>query len=351
MPAAKPDPQQASARELHFQTVCLATLAAIGVAFALYWLRPVLIPFVLALFIALALGMGVDLLVERARLPRAVALPAVLLLGLLALAGTGALVTVSVSELAANRDAYGAQIGKLVDEVASRLPAAIGDRIGESMGKLREIPVSTVGNVLQSATNAILSLLSNSILVLVFVFFLLLGADSFSRTQSGTWGQMVRRVQSYLAGKIALSGVSSLLVGAALVVLDVPLAMVWALLTFLLTFVPAVGVTIALLLPVPVLAVSPEVSRSTFVLALAIPGGVHFVANLFEPKILGDTLGLHPITIMMALIFWTMLWGPVGALLAAPMTAVLMILLERFEGSRPLAQLLAGRVAEMRRAL
>ena len=333
------------------QTVCLAVLATIGIAFALWWLRPVLIPFVMALFIALALGMAVDLLAAHTKLPRRVALPFVLLLGLLGLIGTGTLVTLSVSELAANSDAYGVKLAELVDQAIALAPASLRDQLGAGTSKLREIPVATIGGLLQTVSNTVFSLLSNSLIVLVFVFFMMLGADTFSRREQGTWGAIVQRVQSYLAGKIALSGVSSILVGITFIVLDVPLAMVWALLTFLLTFVPAVGVTIALLLPVPVLWLDPELSHTGFVLALAIPGGIHFVANLFEPKILGDSLGLHPITIMMALVFWTMLWGPVGALLAAPMTAVISILLERFDGSRPIAQLLAGKFSEMRSAM
>ncbi|MBM4383974.1 MAG: AI-2E family transporter [Deltaproteobacteria bacterium] len=342
---------QISAREQRVQTICLAVLATIGVAFALWWLRPVLIPFVMALFIALALGMGVDLLADHTRIPRRVALPLVLLLGVLGLGGSGVLVGVSVSELAANSDAYGTKIAALVDGAAALAPAPLQEQLAGGMSKLREIPVATVGNLLQTITNTVVSLLSNSMIVLVFVFFLMLGADTFSRQERGTWGAIVRRVQAYLAGKIALSGISSLLVGAVFLVMDVPLAMVWALLTFLLTFVPTVGVFIALVLPIPVLWLDPEVSRTVFVLALAIPGGIHFVANLFEPKILGDSLGLHPITIMMALVFWTMLWGLAGALLAAPMTAVIAILLERFPGSRPIAQLLAGDFAAMRKSL
>jgi AI-2 transport protein TqsA len=338
-------------REQHAQTVCLAVIATIGVAFALWWLRPVLIPFVMALFIALALGMGVDLLAAHTRVPRRIALPLVLCLGVLGLLGVGALVTVSVGELAANRDAYGAKIAALVDQGIALAPASMRESLGDGLTKLREVPVSTIGTFLQVATNAVFGLLADSVIVLAFVFFLMLGADAFSRREQGTWGAIVRRVQSYLAGKIALSGVSSVLVGITFLTLGVPLAMVWALLTFLLTFVPAVGVTIALLLPVPVLWLDPEVSRTSFVLALAIPGGIHFVANLFEPKILGDSLGLHPITIMMALVFWTMLWGPVGALLAAPMTAEISILLERFDGTRPIALLLAGDFAAMRAAL
>jgi AI-2 transport protein TqsA len=333
------------------QTVCLAILAAIGVAFALWWLRPVLIPFVMALFLALALGMGVDLLAAHTRMPRRVALPLVLLLGVLGLFGVGALVTVSVSELAANREAYAAKIQRLVDDALALAPPALRASLGSGAAQLRELPVATVGALLQAVTNTVFSLLSSSLIVLVFLFFLMLGAEAFSRQERGTWGAIVRRVQSFLAGKIALSGVASVLVGATFLALEVPLAMVWVLLTFLLTFIPAVGVTIALLLPVPVLWLAPELSRGEFVAALAIPAGIHFVANLFEPKVVGDSLGLHPITIMMALVFWTMLWGPVGTLLAAPMTAVIAILLERFEGSRPIALLLAGRVADMRKAL
>ncbi len=351
MAANKGDDWQISARERRVQTVCLMVLATIGIAFSLWWLRPVLIPFVMALFIALALGMGVDLLATHTRLPRRVALPLVLLLGLLALAGVGALVASSVSELAAGSDAYAAQIGALVDDATSYLPAWASSRIGEGMTQLRAIPVATIGGLLQAITNTVVGLLSNSLIVVVFLFFLMLGADTFSREQRGTWGQIVRRVQAYLAGKIALSGVSSVGVAITLLFLDVPLAMVWSLLTFVLSFVPAVGVIVALALPVPVLFVSPEVSRATLVLAVAIPAAIHFVANLFEPKILGDSLGLHPITLMMALVFWTMLWGPVGALLAAPMTAVIAILLERFDGSRPIAQLLAGQFSAMRKEL
>jgi AI-2 transport protein TqsA len=347
----QPERGATSAREQRVQTVCLAVLATIGIAFSLWWLRPMLIPFVMALFIALALGMGVDLLAEHTRLPRRVALPLVLLLGVLGLFGVGALVTVSVGELIANSEAYGTKIEQLVDQVLALAPPALRDQLGAGASKLREIPVATIGGFLQTVSGTIVNLLSNSLIVLVFLFFLMLGADTFSRREQGAWGAIVQRVQAYLAGKLALSGISSVLVGITFLALDVPLALVWALLTLVLTFVPAVGVTIALLLPLPVLWLDPEVTRTTFVLSLAIPGGIHFVANLFEPKVVGDSLGLHPITIMMALVFWTMLWGPVGALLAAPMTAVIAILLERFDGSRPIALLLAGQFGEMRRAL
>ena len=79
-------------------------------------------------------------------------------------------------------------------------------------------------------------------------------------------------------------------------------------------------------------------------LAIAVPAAIQAVmGNLVEPRMMGDSLDLHPVTILMSLIFWGMLWGVVGMLLATPITAVLKIFLERFEGTRPLANLLAGR--------
>jgi AI-2 transport protein TqsA len=59
---------------------------------------------------------------------------------------------------------------------------------------------------------------------------------------------------------------------------------------------------------------------------------------------LGNALDLHPIVILLSLIFWSMIWGVAGAFLATPMTAVLRIVLERIPATRPLANILAGRL-------
>ena len=67
------------------------------------------------------------------------------------------------------------------------------------------------------------------------------------------------------------------------------------------------------------------------------------VGNFLEPKIQGDSLDLHPVTILVALIFWGMLWGIVGMFLAVPMTAILKILMEPYTYTRPFAQLMAGK--------
>jgi AI-2 transport protein TqsA len=152
-------------------------------------------------------------------------------------------------------------------------------------------------------------------------------------------------VQRYLVQKAAISAFTGVLVGASLTLLGVPLAMAFGLLAFLLNFVPNVGSIVATLLPLPVVIVSPDISTGTAVAAIAVPGAIQVtIGNFLEPKLMGDALDLHPVTILISLIFWGMLWGLVGALLATPITAVLKILMDRFGGSRPVAELMAGRL-------
>ena len=135
------------------------------------------------------------------------------------------------------------------------------------------------------------------------------------------------------------------LVGLILYLLGVDLALVFGFLAFLLNFIPSIGSIIATLLPLPIILVSPDASWTIAVLAIALPGTVQLViGNIITPKVLGDSLDLHPIVILMALIFWGVLWGIVGMLLATPMTAVLKILLERYELTRPVARVMAGRL-------
>jgi AI-2 transport protein TqsA len=81
------------------------------------------------------------------------------------------------------------------------------------------------------------------------------------------------------------------------------------------------------------------------ILAIAIPGAIQFVTgNIIQPRFMGSALDLHPVIVLMALIFFGMIWGIVGAFLAVPITAVIRIVLEKIPDTRPVAELLAGRL-------
>jgi 4-hydroxybenzoate polyprenyltransferase len=127
--------------------------------------------------------------------------------------------------------------------------------------------------------------------------------------------------------------------------LDPRQALVFGLFTFLLNFIPSVGSIVATLLPLPVVLMSPAISGTTAVLAIVVPGVIQFgIGSVLEPKLMGSSLDLHPVVILVALIFWGMLWGIPGMFLATPITAVARILLEKIEMTRPVGELLAGRI-------
>ncbi len=333
-------------RESSIQTICLLVLSALAVAAALYWLAQVMVPFVLAVFIAYGLSPLVDLSVRRLRFPRPLAVAGTLALAFLLLLLVGGLVSASVGQLASNADAYQAQLSTLLADVAARLPLdRFGVRADIQLDPLSQIPASAVGNMLLATTNALVEILSQSSLVVIFVIFLLIGSGGRTAKVTGVWSEIESNVQRYLGTKAALSAATGVLVGLTLGLLGVDLALVFGLFAFLLNFIPSIGSVIATLLPLPVVLVSPELSTASAIMAIAIPGAIQLtIGNVLEPKIMGDTLDLHPVVILVMLIFWGILWGIPGMLLATPITAVLKILFGRLEQTRPLANLLAGRL-------
>lgn len=332
------------------QTGCQILIASVLLGGALYWLKPVMIPFVLALFVTLALSPLVDVQQRRLRLPRSVCLVTTLFLGVLGLAGLGLVVWTSVGQLAANADTYQANFRKLVEQTATALPLPLPqERVSAEIENLTQIPVHTVGRVLVGTTNAVAQILSQSVLVLIFVAYLLIGGYGTRSGPPDVWSEIESRVTRYLVVKGIVSAVTGLVVGLILAVLGVPLALAFGLFAFLLNFVPSLGSVVSTLLPLPIVLVSPEISPLTAVLAIALPGAVQFaVGNVVEPRLMGSSLDLHPVAILLSLIFWGTLWGIVGMLLAAPMTAILRILFERLEPTRAFGELLGGRTTLLR---
>jgi AI-2 transport protein TqsA len=187
-------------------------------------------------------------------------------------------------------------------------------------------------------------------MVVIFMIFILLGRKSHRPSPTGLLGEIEQRVQRYTVQLIIMSVVTGVLVGGTLAVLHVEYAFLFGFLAFLLNFIPNIGSIIATLLPIPVVLLSPDLSITVKVLALALPAAIQFLlGNVVQPKIQGSMLELHPVAVLMALIFFGMIWGISGAFLAAPITAVIKIILERIPATRPLADLLAGNLDALNR--
>jgi AI-2 transport protein TqsA len=323
------------------QATCLLALTAFAIAVALRWLSTVMIPLALAILVTFALNPLVHLLTVRAKIPRTLSVIAIFVIGFLLFPVFGSVISSSVSQLATNSNAYQEQITLLVTRT---MALAEIERLGISMESVRaQLASMPVGSLLVGITNSILQILSNALLVLILAAFLLFGGGR--SVPSPLWAQIQGRIEGYLVAQIALSASTGVLVGLILYALDVELALLFGFLAFLLNFIPSIGSIVATILPLPLILLSPEGGVGAAAVALALMGIVQLgIGNFIAPRVLGQSLELHPVAVILALIFWGVLWGIAGMFLAVPITAVLKILLEQSDLTRPVADLMAGHV-------
>jgi AI-2 transport protein TqsA len=322
-------------------TVSLLILAGVALAVALEYTRAVMVPFVLALLFSYLVAPLVDFMQTRLRMPRSVSILVALLIVFGMMTLLVLLISASARGISDSAPIYRERLARLAESIFSIL-----DRFGIDLGQdallegLTQLPILSV---VRSTAGGVMSFLTSGFLVLVFTIFLLAGRTPHEK-RIGIYQQIDAKIRRYVVTKVTTSAITGILVGSLLAILRVDLAFVFGVLAFFLNFIPNVGSIIAVLLPVP-LAVVQFDSWVHIGLVVALPGLVQLtVGNVVEPKLMGEGLALHPVSILLALVFWGLIWGVVGMLLAAPITAVLAIVLGRFETTRPISNLMAGRL-------
>jgi AI-2 transport protein TqsA len=344
-----PEPTEAQSGA-KVRTACLLVLAFVAAGVALYLLRPVLVPFVLALFLAYGLGGIIDTLVHRLHMSRTLAIITTAVLGLAVLALVGLLVVVSVSQIAAELQTYGAKVESMMAGlntwITENVPLEkLGIKPDPVTGSLFTIPPDTVSAAISTVRTTVTSLVLTGALVMVFVILLLVGGPKVTTAvgSGSVLDGVAGRVRTYTLQMFLLSALTGALIGGSLAVMGVRFALVFGFLAFLLNFIPTIGAIVATLLPVPIVFLTPGVSPTVQVLAILIPAAIQgVIGNFVQPRVLGRSFGLHPVSILLAVVFFGMIWGLVGAFLATPITAVIKVALERIPETRFVAALLAG---------
>ena len=322
-------------------TMALCVLAAVALGLALYFMSPVLVPLVLAIFVSYLVLPVVDLLQLRLKIPRALAVLAALLLAAGILFLLVVLISYSMTSLADKAPVYQAKL----QDIGQRFIATLQDwglpvDADTVRSKLNEIPVASI---LGGFLNSFVSILSTFLLVLIFAIYLVMGRQPYEKKE-GVYQEIDAKIRQYIGVKVAVSAVTGILVALLLAIVGLDLAPVFGVLAFLLNFIPSIGSVLATFLPLPLALVQFE-SAGLILVAVLLPGTVQMViGNVIEPRLLGASLNLHPITILLSLIFWGMLWGMAGMVLAAPITAVVKIILDRIESTRPAGALLGGKL-------
>ena len=314
-----------------------------GIRFA----ADIIVPFILALFIAVVLNPLVQRMV-RLRVPRVLAISlliGVIILGMvLLLAYLGSSLNELARTLPVYRDSLLAPLQRLdpwlhrvgIDVSIEQLQTFIDPNAAMTL----------VTNLLTQLSNAMTSIF---LLLLTVVFMLIEVPQLPAKLQPlmarpaegmGAIQRALDSVTHYLVLKTAISVVTGLVVWGMLTLLEVRFAFVWGLLAFELNYIPNIGSVLAAIPPiVQVLAFSG------FYDALIVLSGYLLInllfGNILDPRMMGRGLGLSTLVVFLSLIFWGWLLGPVGMLLSVPLTIMVKIALEQTAGGQSIAVLLS----------
>lgn len=328
------------------RTTCLFVLTILACGAVLYWLRPVVVPFLVALALFYLLSPLKGWLIKRFGCSESMGLAGMAIISLGILTVIGILVWVCVAQISRDADSYAARLAELSSQpTVVRVVEWAGLERDPSTGRIILITVEQSRRLVRTAASWLESLVADTFLVLVFLLFMLMGGSSAAAISEGWPEEVASRVRRYLTEMFFFSVITGVLVGGIFGILGVKFWVAFGFLAFVLNFIPTLGSILAAVLPLPVILLDPDLSVPAKVLAMSLPILVDMIiANVIQPRFQSRTQGVHPVASMMALIVFGMLWGAVGAVLAVPLLAALKIAFERIPVGKPFANLLAGKL-------
>jgi len=196
----------------------------------------------------------------------------------------------------------------------------------------------TPDEFLRKTAGSVFQPLATTFVVVIFVIFILLGREDLrdrllrlagsSRLYLTTQvlDDAAQRVSRYLLMQFAVNAMYGVFVGLGLLLIGVPHALVWAVVATLLRFIPYVGVWIAAAGPI-LLAIGVAPGWEKFAWTVSLYSVLELIAaNVVEPVLYGASTGISAIAILVAAVFWTWLWGPIGLLLSTPLTVCVVVI-------------------------
>lgn len=307
----------------------------------------IIVPFILALFIAVVLNPVVQRMVKL-RIPRVIAVSLLIVIIVMLMVLLLAYLGTSLNELARTLPQYRSSLVIPLKNLEPWLQrAGIGVSVDELVKYIDPNAAMTlVTNLLAQLSNA----MSSIFLLLLTVVFMLLEVPQLpnklkqmmSRPIEGMAAiqRAIDSVSHYLVLKTAISIVTGLVAWGMLAALDVRFAFVWGLLAFALNYIPNIGSVLAAIPPIAQVLVFSGLYDALVVFAGYLVINLVF-GNILEPRIMGRGLGLSTLVVFLSLIFWGWLLGPIGMLLSVPLTIIVKIALEQTNGGQSIAVLLS----------
>jgi predicted PurR-regulated permease PerM len=355
---------RADTRTAILQGLLIATL----VIATLYVGREVLVPLALAILLSFVLTRPLVML-RRVGMPRILSVVIVVSCAFAIIFGLGWLVSREFTQLAADLPTYRAALSEKIEHLRQNAPGSpmlkrAGDVLSDLQKELSQgtappapkadadgkppdapplqvevrQPEPTVFELFRRIAGTVLPPLATAGIVLLFVIFILvqredlrdrfirlLGSSDLQRATT-TLNDAATRLSKYFLRQLLINSAFGAMIALALWAIGIPSPLVWGVLAMLMRFVPFVGSYIGAIPPL-LLATVVDPGWSTFLIVLALyVVGEMTMGQVVEPLVFGHGTGVSPIAVLVSTVFWTWLWGPLGLLLAMPITVCLAVL-------------------------
>jgi predicted PurR-regulated permease PerM len=342
---------------------------------SLAWAKEFLLPLILAILISFLLAPVVSRL-ERWHFPGAVAVLSVVVIAFAFIGALCSTLSLQGLDLVNSLPKYQDNIHAKWLAIQKGPPGPLNlafTNVGSMISDLGKVSASAGGAQkmeptkvqIVSATDSVFALVRSSLtpvigpigefaIVVVLVVFLLLERKRLrarflrlighSRVATTTLAvdEAGSRLSGFLVGQLMVNTGFAILLGIGLFLIGIPNAFLWAVLTLVLRFLPYVGLWISAFFPLA-LSIAISAGWREPLLTLGLYGILEVLTNnVVEPFVLGGSTGMSPLAIIVSALFWTWLWGPIGLLLATPLTACLVVLGRYFPAFHVCSVLLAS---------
>ncbi len=259
------------------------------------------------------------------------------------------LIASNVGSVSANAPRFEANLLALLPRVAGIFGLPAPQSVGDLVGQIR------LDVLIRSISAALVGFVGSIGLVALYVAFMLVEQETFDRKVEALFttpegaaktrsalAQIERRIERYLWIKTLMSLAVAILSWSVLSLIGCQNAGFWALVIFILNYIPVLGSLIGVVFPALLVLVQFGSFGQFFAVVVLLALIQIGVGNVVEPRLMGSSLNLSPLAIIASLAVWGGLWGIAGMFLCVPITVIVMIACAQFESTRPLAVLLSA---------
>jgi len=334
----------------HQKNSTIIVLAAIVVViYGMQMAKVILVPFLIAVFLAL-ITVRPMLWLQQNRVPSILAALFIVTMIMLILAVVGAILGTSIADFTAALPGYQARLDTIVDGVVNFIAKNFkNDQSIESLGDMVD-PGWAMG-LAATILNSLKDVLTNTFLIIFTMIFILLEASSVQTKVEAAFGRSENSIERprlflqnlgrYLGIKTVVSMATGLCAGLLTWSIGLDFPLLWAMLAFLLNYVPTIGSIIAAV-PAVLLALVQLGPGGAGATAMGFAAINVVFGNFLEPRLMGYGVGISPMIVFVGLVFWGWVFGPVGMLLSVPLTMTLKLALENDERTRWVAILIGS---------